>query len=472
MKKDLEDFFNASFNDAELTNRAEDWNVPSNQVWEHIQAEIVEEKRLIPIVLDWKFMAIAASFMCLISTYDWYRDNGWLEEMPAKMANIQKSIKANQSTFDQPLTSKEFLKNNAVAKELASNNSLAFLRSIEKTPTNNLSVINNNSTYATQISKPLERLDNISFESPPSQTKFAEKKKQYSFLFLSKDLGSLSTKVTPLATLATTSITPKLKRKQHWSVSADFSPLNQTIKGDSSPENQNVIASLEQEEIQEKAYAVGVQVDIPLGKNWTVETGVRMRQTENRIAFNQNVPVDHLVETINTTGNQESTLNIELTTSAGTVGTVLDLERSSTTNLANIENLNIAGNLTSTNTYVEVPITLKKELEKGKLSMNVKTGIWNRFRMNNRLDELQIEPQNAPFEKYSSDFKSKVPLDQPNWYSAHVVASVGLSYQLSEELSIYVEPTLTSSLSKIINTNKESRYAVGKMVNVGMRYEL
>lgn len=108
--------------------------------------------------------------------------------------------------------------------------------------------------------------------------------------------------------------------------------------------------------------------------------------------------------------------------------------------------------------YLDLPVTVKKNWKKGKLGVNVKTGLVNRFEIN------QMTQSN-----------SEVIADnhlQPNKYLPSVVAGVGLEYNLQPKLSLYVESSVSKGIKPVIDVEGMELTAENLMVQVGVRYEL
>ena len=106
MKKtpdNLESLFHQSFNDLDQINREDDWNVPSDDVWNHIERDLHPDKRRRSRFFYSSWVAVAASILLVISSYLYQEEQsfgGFLEQIALneKVTSPEEKEKAIKNT--------------------------------------------------------------------------------------------------------------------------------------------------------------------------------------------------------------------------------------------------------------------------------------------------------------------------------------------------------------------------------------
>lgn len=449
----LEDFFNQSFNDDEKVNNAAEWNLPSEPVWEKIQDGLTEERRLNVLFFKWPWSAIAASYLLMVGGYQFFQS---YIEVPISNTSIvfEEPIRNGLSMDTDIACADEFNQyiSNGEKVNLSVQPTPKYLAEITTINFNNEIIITNKNVDNQLVIKGFEN------NSIPEKW-LLDPLDLHSF----KNLKILNPKPINLP-----NITPAIKKASNVYVAANYGFINEDLKKNNfSRENQDFFAA---KETHATGNSVGIQIGLENKKGWAIETGIHYTKIAKDLMVNQSITPQDLPQDLITNG--EGDLKMGWHSSTGYNEQMLTLRNNSTTPIAVVEPLNIDIIQKTQKEYVDIPLVLKKRWVSGKLGLSVKSGILNRFEIDNSLEASTIKLADAELEVLASEFKQNTTAIKNNKYVPHVVAGIGVEYFIQPNLSVYIEPTFTKSLRPVIDFGFANVTAQNSMVNLGVRYEL
>ncbi|MEM1120627.1 MAG: hypothetical protein AAGJ18_09265 [Bacteroidota bacterium] len=376
----LEDFFQSAFNDAEQLEQPAAWNEPSDAVWGNIQEGLREERRFSLVALRWPWSAIAASYLLLMSGYQFFQnksENVAIEEVVI----VEKMVSNTSDDCERVLRTDDFSRRGNTVNNLVQRRLKSSVREAQE--------------LSPKIDKLfLEGFENqvIAIGSYPSVLQ-SETNELSNITSMKK--GHLESENT---TVFVPEFTLPIAKKTKNYVAVSYAPVAGRLSDNSSKGDQNQ---------SRQGHSLDVNIGKTNEKGWTLETGLQYTKME-----------ESLVQVAE--NNQR---------------------------------------LIPTTTHLDVPVTVKKSWTKKRTRLAVKTGLVNRFELN----------QMAATNRENVEEISKISTKK---YIPMVTAGVELAYAVSPKLSVYVAPTVAKSLTPVIDVEGMELAAEQLMVQVGVRYEL
>ena len=185
-----------------------------------------------------------------------------------------------------------------------------------------------------------------------------------------------------------------------------------------------------------------------------------------------NIPYQLLEERLSNQGIYESTLNLQLGSSAGAIETEVVLSRSSATSIEEQTDLGLTITFSKSVTSLDIPLLVKKQWAIGHLGLNIRAGLLNRFIIDNNLETFNVTVNDARFQSRIEPNEERNSTNKLSTYSSNFLAGFGVEYQLQPKLSVYAEPTFVRSIQPIAKIGFADIFAEGTMVNFGIRYQL
>lgn len=503
-KNKLEDLFRSYFNNAEKVNRPAGWNQPPEEVWSGIQEGLAIEREAQRKFLFWKWLAVAASLLLLLSVFQLYKSNQQIQGLATQLAKnkevvqkIQSDLKVlTEENIEEGFENFQVIDNQIVKhindKEKLNVTSVPFKTKTtkEKTVFNNVNVVSatfNSKHVASNV--PNNQLGAFHAASDVKLTNLEGQKstiKQNTEMLnpLSKQERTVQTvsildkkggSIDKLAIAnqkidwTNLSIVPVLNKQPHFYLSVDYAPVLNTVKSKGFQLGRNEY--FPRKEVQETAYNTGIQVGMTWGKGWSVETGLRYNSVKKSISHNRVITYDKLAEKLNNNGDYESRVNFQLGSSAGPTETDVSFARASSATVAEDTKIKMNIAFAHTSSYLDLPLLVKKEWSIGSLALGIKAGLLNRFLLDKSLSSQEVTIENKRFNTTTTSFRERSNPKNKNNYSAHYLAGIGLEYNFQTGLSMYVEPTFIRSIQPIIGLSDASLYTQSQMINVGVRYK-
>jgi len=225
-------------------------------------------------------------------------------------------------------------------------------------------------------------------------------------------------------------------------------------------------------ESQESSFTTGLQFGVNLGEGWIMETGLRHTNSNKSAQHTGSIPYQFLEERLSNQGIYESTLNLQIGSSSGAIETEVVLSRSSATSIEEQTDLGLNITFSKSITSLDIPLLVKKQWAIGNLGLNIRAGLLNRFIIDNNLETSNITVDDARFQSRIEPNEERNGTNKLSTYSPNFLAGFGMEYQLQPKLSVYAEPTFVRSIGPIAKIRFADIYAEGKMVNLGIRYQL
>ena len=94
------------------------------------------------------------------------------------------------------------------------------------------------------------------------------------------------------------------------------------------------------------------------------------------------------------------------------------------------------------------------------------------IRDSNNLETFTVTVDDARFQSRIEPKEERNGTDKLSTYSPNFLVGFGMEYQLQPKLSVYAEPTFVRSIGPIAEIGFADIFAEGKMVNLGIRYQL
>lgn len=448
-KDKLEALFGNLFNEEAAINKMDGWNQPSDEIWDQIHAELhpKQNKNRLVVFLPW--MAIAASSLLLIGCFQFYQLNTTNSSQLSYQQNKKEQvIDLLQSHFGGGSGKEEKINHplNSNAGRL-----IAYQQSeTEK----DVSPLGESPLTNTQLD--IERSTEISINNK-----------------LHQPVAALTMMYNPILTqekkvFIQPPITPITKNKSSFYLGANYTP---------SWKESGVIQFEEADNIAGKEYTSttisgGLTFGVQLQKGWILESGLQYRHSKKSTIYTGGIPYEQITENPTSEVGKEYVSTLPLGSTTGSLAADLLLTKNPTAVTDHDEELDLSVTLSHSVKMVDIPILAKKQWAVGSLGLSVKAGILNRFILQNKVAMPEVIAQDQSYEVTSTILQKDTPPQKTTTYSGHLVAGVGLDYALLPRLSLYVEPTFTRSLQPTKNLELASVYTSGKMVDVGVRYDL
>ena len=516
-KDNLENLFGKMFNNTEEVVEGTGWDMPPADVWDKIQMGLKEEKEPKRIIGYWWWIGTAASFLLVISAFQCYQYKR-IQELTNQVNLKEKVVNTMQSDLEDLIYQKEqkekltIAKNNQVnavtklseekegvppirrtpsLKELSTN-----IAAIEKTrianqfnnfPPEKQAFSANPSSFVDEIPTRNQAINSTYLEGEELTNKTKDLQRQELLINIpnkieiDKNIADVS--ISNLPTLFNLlkirdkvipptihSIVPTIKNNPSFYLAVDYAPYweKNKIQGGRFG-GVSLFSGLES---QERSFTTGLQFGVKLGKGWIIETGVRYTNSNKSTQYTRSIPYQFLEERLSNQGIYESTLNLQLGSSSGAIETEVLLSRSSATSIEEQTDLGLNITFSKSVTSLDIPLLVKKQWAIGNLGLSINAGLLNRFFMENNLETFSIKVDDPRFQSRIKPNEERIGTNKLSTYSPHVLAGFGIAYQIQPKLSIYAEPTFVRSIQPIRKIGFSDIYAEGKMVNLGIRYQL
>ncbi len=494
----IDDFFKQAFEGADANPKEEQWNVPSDEVWEQIEAATQTDDKRRPLLLYWKWGAVAASLLLfMVVGAQAIQQQIKLNQQTSKIQHIEEQLhdlqkkEAETTTLDIDAT----VKNSTIVTRQTPTEEIATQKNTTKevgkniaqstTPVKILPISNIETTGKAELSSEQElvlveqnkdeivAIDSSSeIETPKLESiLLKEKNKQ------NKPIVALDGLASNIDLLQQTPIVPVMNRqnpptqtnKQRPSITAFFAPVQSVQRFEKNRRN-----FFQSEVLSENALNVGLQFSYPLAKGLYAETGFAYATSS---ATREHRPRPKFLkgnERMNTNGDLESTYNITLLTSESVIETDVVLARVSTSaEPSNGSELDLVLTSNTNIKQLQIPFLLGYRIQQKRLGLDVKMGLIATAALENNvsLDNAKLNgqilrvnevknPQSRHFHK-----KNKV---EPQLYVA-----TALSYQFAENWAVQVEPYFSKSTKqRFLPRTSSSISAKSAGVKVGVRYVL
>ena len=212
-----------------------------------------------------------------------------------------------------------------------------------------------------------------------------------------------------------------------------------------------------------------------LKKGWVVETGINYTQLNKTVTHSQPIPVNQLAEVATPNGVYESQVNFQVNTQNGDISTDLSLARNLNSTVASTEVLDLEMTYAHSKTYLDIPLLVGKEWQKGNWQVGLKTGLLNRFELTNTIQTPKFELNDERFTVLEGKLlptKNGTAGLSTAAYLPYFIASLSLEYYLNPSLSLFLEPSFASSLQPLPKLRGQNIRNHNSIMNLGMRYHL
>ena len=174
-------------------------------------------------------------------------------------------------------------------------------------------------------------------------------------------------------------------------------------------------------------------------------------------------------ERLNSDGNYESNYHVNLPTSFGEIETDVALTRSSSTQIQQNDYINLVLKTQQELKNLGVPIAIRYRTAGNKFHFSVKAGVSANFILQKdvtvkaaAVTRNGFQHRRTIIDKQFSGLKNT---------TFDVLFGMGLDYDISNNLSIYFEPTVTHSINPVYNLNgKIKTYPIVASLNIGLAY--
>jgi len=499
-KDKLENLFRSYFNDGRKGNQPEGWNVPSDDVWAHIQQGLKEQKQPQRKFLYWHWVAAAASILLLISIFQLYQSNQQIQALSKQLTDNNQAVQKIQADLQVFIAAKAQeqqktpSRTNVVTNNEQKGNPAIYTnkdKTLQETTVFNNANAVDNSTYAKIVtaSSPNSNLGEVSLKknllpntiqkrtektqiddsNPPYLQKETALSKLSPLPHLTDAIHPLELPIAPI-NWKNTSITPILKKQPRFYITADYAPVWNIAKSKGFQFGKHNFYP--KREVQKTAHNAGLQFGIKWHKGWSVETGLRYNRVNTIIRHNKRIPYKFLQEKLTNNGYYESKVNLALGSSRGTLETNISLGRASVSVVEETTNLNMETTFASDISHLDIPLILKKEWTIGPLALSTKVGFLNRFLLARSFELQEITIDDTRFNPTTIAFRERKVPKSINNFSAHYLVGLGVAYQFRPGFSFYVEPTFTRSMGPVVGVKNASIFLESSALNIGFRYWL
>ena len=497
-KDSLENLFNQMFNEDELLMKKEGWNVPNAELWDSIEEQLPKaapKKRM--LYSHW--IATAASVLLVVSCFQLVQYQEKIDLLSSKLiatenavVDIKKemavlaSVKKMSTTEESSILpiNKERIEKSEFPYNLSSKNISV---NTTKISTKIVATTDNQPSSSTiQFAVTAASLSNsaVGMEVTTNPLKEQQIRNIGSTdkLIISKKARQVAA-ITPLpillsklvieqkkAPIETYPILSAAEKKYNWYVSASVAPVRHELKRKSRPNTNSDFVNKEMP--QEKAFATNIQAGIQLANNWSVESGIRYANYQHLSNHSKQISYPYLEEHLNTKGAYESKVQVEMESGASIAEATIILSRNPTTTIEKDATIKMDIDFASSLAFIDIPVLIGKQWQKGNWSMRVKTGIANRFLVKNGVDLKQVKLNDDRFSTEPIVLQAIHKSDEPSIYSARYVAAMDIAYAISSNLDIYASPTFSRSIQPIADSNRGTIHSQEQALNVGVRYHL
>ena len=461
----IEQRFQSVFDFDELENQ--DWNVPSDTVWQGVEDELKQKKRR--AFFWWWFPVLAISVGGFLYLYKGE------QKQQNEAAIIEKNINNNVKSGNENIAkdNEKVIINNTISSE-------SNVYAVEKTnkPATGIFSSKNKSTNK-NINQ--SKSENINFnkktnnENVFSQNEtivIAPEKEQ-----INNDEQKKATSIFKEKQLEILAFLPNLpflflKNKEKEIVLPDYAPINQITK---TSKPKHLIIALQANTVGVKriitnnlpsnikvdfpnfdgeksvsAYQVGLNLIKPLKKS-NIEFGISLLQLRYQLEYNLALPFNTFGETYSANGEAHSTYQGSVPTSLGNLNMEMVLARQSNQNVLQGEAVPISANGTETLTFINLPISWGKSIALSKkINFVSKVTFNNSFRVASKTDFQSVVSHHSAVRETATLVKDS---PTPNLWTPLAGGSVELNYILTPKWTFGLDAFLHQSLKPMFKND-------------------
>jgi len=208
-----------------------------------------------------------------------------------------------------------------------------------------------------------------------------------------------------------------------------------------------------------------------LKNGWSVETGLRYTNTNNAVHNTTAITYQQVEEQLNKDGTYESNVNIQMDSPAGLTETVVVLSRDAISTVEEGTKIDLKLAFTNAQSFIDIPVLARKQWRVGNLGLGITAGLLNRFLLEKNFDLPTITLEDQRFNAQSMYISEKEG-EKSTTYSPYYLVGLDVEYEIYPGLYVFISPTLSNSIRPTIGADGADIYAMEKMLNMGVRYQL
>ena len=466
----LEELFNRKFNEERTDFQETSWNVPSDRVWVNIEKELLAKKKPNRILFIWRWSAVAATVLLLISFFINHQYSRKIQALTSKLNDEKPAVTEynNDTKYQSP---KEKIINNTVVEQetsptndrISSSNILGGLKQpiISKTDSSKVSAVFDPGEDKTTVEETVENPSLVSFPI----------RKLMDLQKLPSLVSTLNSRIRGIdKNLNVGKVLPGPKASDFY-LAMDYGPLQQSEKRNRP--NMGRFGPQSTTEHRERSFTTGILLGWNMGKNWALETGFRYYNSRVDIRHQHTIPFDQLEEQLNFGGQYESTVSLRGNSSAGALETNVVLSRNSDITIPDNTNLSFDLSFSHQLVHFDIPIVLKRSISIGAFDLSLNAGMINRIR-NKRI--LKLKSLNVDDPRFIIPMPSNQPNSRinptPTNYTPYYLIGAGLAYNIDQKWGTYIDLAYTKSFQPLIEFDEIKVFSENTMLNIGIRYQL
>jgi Outer membrane protein beta-barrel domain len=226
---------------------------------------------------------------------------------------------------------------------------------------------------------------------------------------------------------------------------------------------------LNDQETATYSVGIGLKAGYQFSKNWSVETGLNYYKNTIQAMHRAQIRYESQIERLNSDGNYDSNYQLNLTTSYGEIVTDVAITRNSDTQIDQNDYINLVLKTQQELKYLGVPIAVRFRTAGNKFHFSAKAGFSTNFILQKEVivkaavvNRDGIHHRRTLIDKKFTGLKNT---------TIDVLFGLGVDYDVSKNLSIYFEPTITRSLSPVYQIRgKIKTYPIVTALNIGLSY--
>ncbi|MFT4668308.1 MAG: hypothetical protein ACI9XB_005291 [Gammaproteobacteria bacterium] len=463
----LEHFFRKGLKDnAGLIPENDTWDMPSDSVWEGIEGALPERKRSFPFIpiisiapmrrLKWAF---AASVLLLFSVYVGYNNQQKIETLSEEIA-IQSELfqfLEEENNNNVSLQASVNIKNTIAPKPKTR---LAKAVKVSTTVENELVNTFESIPFLLETREPITLVVDNSELLPFALKTITLSSNEFSFVPTEHDLPALTT-------ISSVMVKPAKKCNRFYAgIFTGPSRWKTKIV------NKVSDAFLPKGKLgKERGIETGFKLGWEIANNWSLETGISFAKNTRTVHQEKSFRFDPMKESLNADGNLQSSYDSQMSTPFGNAAMVLDVTRKPETMLTDGELFDVSFNNEFTTALIQLPLTARYNIQKGKLNLSLSAGMLLSFLQEHyiKMPEDRVGDHPMLLDEHAR-LKDQAP-DLNNMHYA-VQGGVQVAYRATENLEVYVAPTAAKSLSSVAENEETSTTLaqVGLMAGVNVRF--
>lgn len=226
---------------------------------------------------------------------------------------------------------------------------------------------------------------------------------------------------------------------------------------------------LNQQEKANYSVSLGMKAGYQFSKNWSVETGLNYYKNTIQSVHRRQVRFESQLERLNSDGSYDSNYQLKLATSYGEIETDVALTRSSDTQIGQNDYINLVMKTQQELKNLGIPIAIRYRTAKNKFHFSAKAGISTNIILQKDVTikaaavaRNGIQHRRTIVDKQFSGLKNT---------TFDLLLGLGVDYDLSKNMSVYFEPTVTRSINPVYQiSGKIKTYPIIAAFNVGLAY--